>query len=123
MRLKMNKIYNTIYYINLIAYYLLCIDYLLIFNYQSYSIPLFIIITILYLFFIKNYSKLHTKEDILVLIIYILFLIFIFIYGVIIQSKLNDAFIILYNNQLLLIPHLLFMLYNINIKEKKNGTK
>lgn len=119
----MNKIYNTIYYINLIVYYLLCIDYLLIFNYQSYSIPLFIIITILYLFFIKNYSKLHTKEDILVLIMYILFLIFIFIYGVIIQSKLNDAFIILYNNQLLLIPHLLFMLYNINIKEKKNGTK
>lgn len=119
----MNKIYNIIYYLNIIAFYLLCIDYLFIFNYRSYSIPIFILITIINLLFVKYYNKVHTKEDFIILISYLIFLLIVFIYVIALQLKYNDAFIILYHNQILFIPHFIFMLYNVNIEGVKHGRK
>ena len=119
----MNRIYNLMYYINIFTFYLLFIDYLFIFNYQTYSIPTFIFITFIYLLLIKFYNKNHTKEDFMIFILYIVFLLIVFIYGIVVQFKLNDAFIILYHNKLLLIPHFIFMVYNIHIEGVKHGTK
>lgn len=112
----MKKIYNVFFFLNIISGILIMINYLFIFNYKDSSIPLFCILILFYIvasiLYIKNKSTPNYLEYIITSI-YIIYSIFIFIFSAIYQSNNSLIFSIMYYIKYLIIPNIIYVVYNI----------
>lgn len=111
----MKLVYNLMYFINIICGILLSINYLFIYNYTDISLVIFCLELIIYAFFIKNYLSIKqkiSKQDLLFMIVYYFIIIFIIIGSVILQAITFVLYNMVYYQLILLIPHILYLLYN-----------
>ena len=109
------KVYNLFYILNILCAIMLLINYLFIYNYSSINIFIFSIFLLFYIIsliiFFKN-KKEYFKIDFIMLIIYIIFMIGLFISSIIIQNLFPLSYAILDFTRLMLIPHIIFIIYN-----------
>lgn len=113
----MRKAYNFIYIVNLLCGFLLFYNFLFVYEtIPNFKIPILIIAFVFYLvadilYFRKKFVI--NKIDLIITGIYITTCILVFIYSVIYQSGMYDIFSMVYFNTLLLVPHILYIVYNI----------
>ena len=122
----MRKMYNFLYLVNIICGFFLLYNYLYVYEtIHSYreiiligSFILYLIATILF------YRKIFVIEkiDLAITSIYIATVLIVFISSLIYQMNVPDVFSMVYLNLLLLVPHILYIIYNI-IRCYKNVSK
>lgn len=107
------KIYTMFFILNILFTVLLVGNYLFIYNYTILSIPLFIFVLIGLIFvtaiFFKH-KRDHDKYDLKIMIIYIIFSILIVIISFIYQLNNNEVNSLLYFQQYLIIPNIIYLL-------------
>jgi hypothetical protein len=113
----MRKTYNFIYLINIICGFLLFFNFLYVYEtIDKYNDLIFALVFIFYvvadiLFFRKRF--IIEKIDLTITTIYILTCLSIFIYSVYYQMMMPYVFSMVYFNLLLIIPHVLYIVYNV----------
>ena len=113
----MKKMYNFLYLINIICGFFLLYNYLYVYEtIHSYRELIMIGSFIFYLLSTVLYFKkmfLIEKVDIAITSIYILIVLAVFSFGLIYQINVSGVFSMVYSNLLLLVPHILYIVYNI----------
>lgn len=113
----MRKIYNFIYLINLIVGFLLFYNFLFVYEtIEKYNLLVLIIAFVFYLIADILYfrvDRLIDKIDLINTSIYIITMILIFIFSVYYQINVPYVFSMVYFNVFLLIPHIIYIVYNV----------
>ncbi len=113
----MKKMYNFLYLINIISGFFLLYNYLYVYEtISNYKGLIMILVYIFYLvstilFFRKKF--LIEKIDYIITGIYLLTCISIFIFSLIYQMNVTEIFSMVYMNILLIVPHILYIIYNL----------
>lgn len=116
----MKKLYHLFFILNILCSISIFINILFLAGYSSLSIPLMIGVIIFYLGILIIYFKKNViieKNDLILLSIYALFLIGYIIYIIIFQSSNGRTYNMLYFSKLLLLPSILYSLYNLFEKD------
>ena len=111
-----NRLYDILFIVNIIGFIGLIINQLFIFNFTQYSIILFILLFILYLFSIIRYIKKDKQRkviDYICISTYYIFIISLFITGVLLQNTYKEMFVLNYINIYAYITHIIFTIYNL----------
>lgn len=112
----MKKINIILLLLNILIGIMIFCNYFFIFNFQSYSIPLFILLLVFYTIMLLLYFKTDKKMkvvDIIFSSLYYLFIISIFIFSMIYQVNNYNTFNLLYFTKYMVVPHLLYIFYYI----------
>jgi hypothetical protein len=111
----MKRVYNLIFILNILLGLFIFSDYFLINNYSFLSIVLLLLLSCFYIFCSINYSNKKYKQidkiDFIVVNISLIFMIFIFVFGVLTQMKYTDVYVLMYYNFYLFIIHILLTIY------------
>lgn len=112
----MKKTYTLLYLLNILAGICLVINYLFVFNNTSISPLIFIIILLFYIASIIYYFK-RKKEvsylDVIITTIYVLFITIVFIFSINYQANNPETFNMMYFSRLLILPHVIYIIYNL----------
>jgi hypothetical protein len=113
----MRKTYNLVFLINLIVGFLLFYNFLFVYEtVDKYNLLILIIAFVFYLIADILYfrvDRLIDRIDIINTIIYIVTILLIFAFSVYYQMIMPDVFSMVYFNTLLIIPHVLYIVYNV----------
>ena len=113
----MRKTYNFIYLINMICGFLLLFNFL--FVYESISNYKELILGISFIFYLLSdilyfrKKRLIEKIDIIITTVYIITIVTVFMFSVYYQMVVPNIFSLVYFNLLLIIPHILYIVYNV----------
>lgn len=122
----MKRISIILHLLNILIGIMIYSNYFFVFNYNSYSIPLFIPILIFYIvmsiIYFKN-NNTFDKTDILFNSIYYLFILSLFIFSMIYQVNNSYTFNLIYFTKFMIIPHIIKEFYDIIKKNKEGGKK
>ena len=113
----MKKMYNFLYLINIISGFFLLYNYLYVYEtIHSYRELIMVGAFIFYLLSTIFYFKkmfIIEKVDIAITAIFIITCLTVFIFSLVYQVNVPDVFSMVYLNMMLLIPHILYIVYNI----------
>lgn len=116
----MKRIIPLFYILNILCGFISLINYEILYKYTSVSIPILVGFVFFYVVAIIMYFK-NKKEisslDIIVTSIYIIFMGMVLIFSIIYQNNNSETYNMMYFTKFLLIPHLLYILFN-TIKTK-----
>lgn len=113
----MKKVYNLIFLINMIVGFILFYSFLFVYETNvSHRSLIMVSVFLIYLisdiiYFWKNRDI--DKIDIINMIVYIITALLIFGYSVYYQSIVHEVFSLVYFNSLLIVPHFLYIVYNV----------
>lgn len=111
----MKKIYNLVFVINIILGLFIFSECFLLNNFNYLSIILLVVLSLIYIGCAFIYSnkkyKSFDKLDFHVINTCLLFMIFIFVFGVLTQVKYMDVYCLVYYNFYLFIIHVLLTIY------------
>ena len=113
----MRKTYNLIYLINIICGFLLLYNFL--FVYESINTNKELIFSLAFIFYVIadvlyfRKKRLVEKIDIIITTVYIITVIAVFMFSVYYQIVVPNVFSMVYFNSLLIIPHVLYIVYNV----------
>ena len=111
----MKKVYNLIFVLNILLGLFLFSDYFLVNNYSFVSLILLVLLSCFYVVCAFNYSNKKYKSvdrlDFYVINISLLFMIFIFVFGIMNQMKYTEVYTLFYYNFYLFIIHILLTSY------------
>ena len=113
----MRKAYNLLFLVNLVLGFLLFYNFLFVYEtIKEYNLVVLIIAFIFYLIVDILYfrvDRLIEKIDLINTSIYLIIVVLMFIFSVYYQMNIPGVFSMVYFNTLLLIPHVIYIVYNV----------